>query len=102
MKIVYFEWKDAYGNGGWFNQNELKKCVLDSDIWTSTVGFLIRKTKKELIVCTTWQPESEVDLVEERFCNIHKIPMTWIRNYMVLGNTDRRNLGWLSNEIVRK
>jgi hypothetical protein len=98
MKIVSFEWKDAYGNGGWFNREELKAVIDDVDMWTHTVGFLIKKTKREIIVCTTWQPKNECHRMEEKFCNIHKIPTSWVRNYIVLGNTDRPNLRLLSNQ----
>jgi len=84
MKIVSFEWKDAYGNGGWFNRKEMKECIEDIDMWTHTVGFLVKRTKKELIICTTWQPERETHHTEEKFGNIQKIPTTWIRNYKVI------------------
>jgi hypothetical protein len=101
MKIVYFEWKDAFGNGGWFNPDELKAVVEDVDLWCHTTGFLIKKTKKFLMICTTWQPDNSPHRVVEKFCNIHKIPMSWIRNYTILGNTDRPNLGRFSNQRVR-
>ena len=47
MKIVAFEWKDAFGNGGWFDRDELKRVVEDSDLWCLTTGFLVKKTKRE-------------------------------------------------------
>lgn len=88
MKIVCFEWKDAFGNGGWFDRNEMKAVVEDVDLWSHTTGFLVKKTKRELIVCTTWQPANECHRVQEKFCNLHKIPMTWVRNYRVLGHSN--------------
>jgi hypothetical protein len=87
MKIVSFEWKDAFGNGGWFDRDELKRVVEDTELWVHTVGFLVKRTQRELIVCTTWQPGNDAHRVQEKFCNLHKIPMTWIRNYRVLGNS---------------
>jgi hypothetical protein len=85
MKIVSFEWKDAFGNGGWFSRDELKAVVLDCSLWTRTAGFLIKRTRRELVICTTWQPANEGHRLSEKFCNVHKIPWTWIRNYRVLG-----------------
>lgn len=86
MKIVSFEWKDAFGNGGWFNRDEAKSLIEDVDLWTYSVGYLIKKTKRELIICTTWQPQNSCHRMTEKFCNIHKIPLTWIRKYKVLEN----------------
>ncbi|MDD5417151.1 MAG: hypothetical protein PHU12_04210 [Candidatus Aenigmarchaeota archaeon] len=86
MKIVSFEWKDAFGNSGWFDQDETKKVIEDVDLWVYSTGFLLKKTKRELIICTTWQPADETHRIPEKFCNIHKIPWTWIRNYRVLGH----------------
>lgn len=85
MKIVYFEWKDAYGNGGWFDRSEVNTLIGDRDLWTQTVGFLVYQTPRELVVCTTWQPENAAHRVCEKVANLHKIPRTWIRNFQVLG-----------------
>lgn len=98
MKIVCFEWKDAFGNGGWFDRAELKSVVEDVDLWSHTTGFLIKKTKRELIVCTTWQPKNGCHRMTEKFCNIHKIPMTWIRNYRVLGHSKSNDTAHLRAE----
>jgi hypothetical protein len=88
MKIVSFEWKDAFGNSGWFNRDELKQVVEDTTLWAHTAGFLVKKTKHELIVCTTWMPENEGHHVPDKVCNVHKIPWTWVRNYRVIGNSN--------------
>ena len=87
MKIVKFEWKDAFCNTGWFDKEELKKVVEDKDLWCWTIGMLLKKTPKEIIICSNWVPENKNHFVNEKYSNIQKIPRTWIRNYKVIGNT---------------
>lgn len=89
MKILSFEWKDAFANTGWFDRRQLKHVVGETELWCHTAGFLIKKTRKQLIVCTSWMPGNEKHMVREKFCAIHKIPMTWVRNYKVLGRTKK-------------
>jgi hypothetical protein len=55
-------------------------------MWTETTGFLIKRTKEFIIVCATHQKAEPSIGVKEKYCTIHKIPKTWIRNYKVIGN----------------
>ena len=90
MKIVSFEWKDAYGRGGWFNNDQIKQLIQKFDLWTYEAGYLVKKTKRELIICSSWLQEDSGCDQEEKFGNVQKIPMTWIRNYRVLRHTNKK------------
>jgi len=89
LKIVMFRWKDAYTAGGWHDRDDMKRLVEDVDLWMWTSGILLKKTKRETIVCTTYQPDNSIHRTEERFCAIHKIPNTWIKDYKVIGHVPR-------------
>lgn len=86
VKMVYIEWMDAYSNSGWFSYDRFKSHFLDpaNDVYVNSCGFLLRRTKKCVIFAGTWQP-SRGGCVDEQFCDIHKIPNTWIRKFKVLG-----------------
>jgi hypothetical protein len=82
MKIVYVEWVDAFANSGWFNASKLKTCIENDNVWIKESGFVLRETKHHLILCTGWQIRG--DYTEEQWCNVHKIPKTWIRKRKIL------------------
>lgn len=88
MKIVAFEWCDAFANSGWFDRGELPK-VTKAHFWCHTAGILVERTEDAIVVCTTWVP-GDGALTVEKFGNIQKIPLTWVRNYRVLDTTIKR------------
>jgi len=82
MKIIYLEWIDAFANAGWFTNLRLKEEIEKRDFIIKETGIVLRETKKYLILCSGWIPEDEFR--EEQFCNVHKIPKTWIRKRKTL------------------
>ena len=61
---------------------QLKTNIEKDNIWIKEAGFLLRETKHHLILCSGWQIEGVH--TEEQWCNVHKIPKTWIRKRKTL------------------
>lgn len=83
MKLIYLEWEDAVSNARWFSKKELEWFVEDADAWlVREAGWLISETKRYIIIATSYKPADEY--TDEQFCNLHKIPKTWIRKRKTL------------------
>lgn len=83
MKLIYTEWEDAVSNARWFTRDEMENWADHASEWLiREAGWLIRETPRYLIIATSWKPEDEN--TDEQFCNLHKIPKTWIRKRKIL------------------
>ena len=76
MKLIYLEWVDAHSNASWFTESQVNEWV-DCDWTIKEAGWLIKETKEYLVFATSWKPDDE--FTEAQYCNLHKIPKTWIR-----------------------
>lgn len=81
MKPTYLEWHDAHTNAGWFSRDEAEEwCECDWII--KECGWIIKETDKYIVFATSYKPADEWS--EEKFCSLHKIPKTWIRERKAL------------------
>jgi hypothetical protein len=65
-KLLYVEWADATTDDGWKDTHDLESHIIRS------VGFLIKTTKRDIIIAADWSyPESNRRLA---------IPKAWIQN----------------------
>jgi hypothetical protein len=61
VKPVIVKWVDAFhipAYASWVNPEELKKAYKKSPKYTYTAGFIISKTRKELIIAQSFDPSS--------------------------------------------
>lgn len=49
-KRVEIEWEDTMGAGGWFDPEDLQKFVVDPHSTCYTVGYLVHKDRKVLVI----------------------------------------------------
>ena len=84
MKLIYLEWADAHVIAGWSNAEETKDWCKNADWYIKTAGWLVEETKEHIVIAEDWKVGD--DYTEEQFCNLHKIPKTWVKN--------RKNLKW--------
>lgn len=64
--LLYIEWADATTEDGWKEVHDLETHIIQS------VGFLIKTTKRDIIIAADWsEPESNRRLA---------IPKAWIQN----------------------
>ncbi len=82
MKLVYLEWHDAVSNAAWFTREEADAWGHATDWTIREAGWLVEEAKDHVVIATSWKPEDT--WCEEKFCNMHKIPRSWIKKYKVL------------------
>lgn len=83
MKIVYFEWRDAFGCSPWKDRDEVRTDVEEEDFWVATVGFLVRRTNDYIVVCGGFRIDPKnVRKYRDNF----KVPRCWYRSYKELGD----------------
>ena len=81
-KLICFEWSDTTSpvDNGWKTPEECIKWAEEDDYWVKQTGFIIKETKKYLLIAsrfnTTFSAGREIETVGD----ITKIPTTWIRN----------------------
>ncbi|HUX79297.1 MAG TPA: hypothetical protein VMW10_06100 [Alphaproteobacteria bacterium] len=80
-KFIYIEWQDAFSNGTWFKESELKEWF-DAEMFVKQTGWVIHEDKKRIVIATrmSWDSYSE----EWHYGLLQNIPKTWIKK--------RRNL----------
>ena len=83
MKLIYIEWADAHTSTGWHNE-EVTELWSNTDWYICEAGWLIKETKKYLIIATALKPENEYE--DKQYLNLHKIPKTWIRKRKIIKN----------------
>ena len=54
-KIVYVEWEDSASAQGWMKAKDAKKYKVAQCM---SVGFVLRDTKKKLLLCTSLWPDN--------------------------------------------
>lgn len=81
-KLVYLEWFDAISNAAWFTAEEAKDWGESSDWTIKEAGWLIKQTPQYVVIATSWKPAD--DYTDEQFCNMHKIPKSWVRKMETL------------------
>ncbi len=96
MPIVYVEWIDAHSNSGWMDEKEIDEFA-SGDWWCSCVGFLVRRTKKEITIALRYEPKSAMHDEEQWGC-LQRIPTTWIRKWRVLGQVRREPRGFIERK----
>jgi hypothetical protein len=96
MLIVYVEWIDAHSNSDWMNENGIDKFSV-GDWWCSSVGFLLRRTKKEITIALRYEPKCDIHDEEQWGC-LQRIPTTWIRKWRVLGRMRREPRGFIERK----
>lgn len=69
-KKVIVKWIDACNYQGWMDLSEAKL------VYAETIGYLIKKTKKKLVICS--------GIGVEQFYGISVIPNKWIKSIKVL------------------
>jgi hypothetical protein len=75
--LVLVVWTDAYSNSEWFSKAGLKEWCSNDEGWiVANVGWLIEKTKHQVVIASRYSPEKE-----EQFGNLQKIPRTWVKLY---------------------
>ena len=83
MKLIYIEWSDAVSNASWFTKTDMEAWVERASEWMiKEAGWVIHEDKHNLIIATSYKPADEY--TEEQYCNLHKIPKTWIRKRKTL------------------
>ena len=60
--------------------------MIDNEHWVRDVGFVVHEDEKCIVFAGTWLPEQHC--VDEIFSAVQKIPLTWIRNRVVLAVVD--------------
>lgn len=74
--LIYIEWCDAISRGAqWITEKKAKHWGRSDEWIISEVGFVIKETKKYLLICAkvNYQENGEVMLDQ-----LMKIPKTWI------------------------
>ena len=75
-KLIYLEWHDAFGRGGWRTSQELDEWK-KGEFVVREVGWLIEETDKQIILAGRHVPPDNGD--DELYGGLQKIPTTWIR-----------------------
>jgi hypothetical protein len=76
-QIIYIEWCDAIDAGmGWQTIKSAKKWAKTDEWIIRQVGWIIKETKKYIVICAKYNPQGENYHDEIGYCT--KIPKTWI------------------------
>lgn len=79
-KLVYIEWCDAIDAGtGWRTTENAKKWAKTDEWIIRQVGWVIKETKKYILICSKYNPQGKGYHDEISHCT--KIPTTWIIKY---------------------
>ena len=74
--LVYIEWCDAIDASlEWMRVDDAKKWGKSNDWIINQVGFILKETKKYILICSKYNPHEETNGVVNM---ITKIPKTWI------------------------
>ncbi len=83
MKLIYLEWEDACDNSSvWRTEKEVLEWGENVTWWVKQAGFLIKETKKEIILAGSMEPGNKD--YEATFKNLTRIPKTWIRKRKII------------------
>jgi len=86
MKKVYFKWADTTSpvEKTWWNIEDALAWAENDSYWVEQVGFLIKKTKKYILICghinITQSEGQEIKTIGQ----LLKIPTTWIKDFKIL------------------
>jgi hypothetical protein len=79
MKLIYLEWEDAASSSSWKFKSDIDKWANSPSNSIHQVGFVLKETKKYLVLCGRWSPAGEDIGDEEAYGLLQKIPKTWVR-----------------------
>lgn len=83
-KLIYFEWADAThpADGGWYDEDGLKKWAKEDSYWVSQCGWVIEENKEYILVASqkAITTTCNSDTPTQQLAQYLKIPKTWIRN----------------------
>lgn len=81
-KLIYIEWADTTSpmNGkSWWYEDEAIQWAEEQDYWVCQTGFVIKETKKYLLLAGHYNITYADGETIESLGQIIRIPKTWIR-----------------------
>lgn len=86
LKLVYVVWEDAGpiipDDVTWVTRDEILKYANDGGHDVHSVGWLISRTKKHIIIALSCLPEYRG--IEDIYSSVDKIPVGWIKSIKYL------------------
>lgn len=87
-KKVYFKWADATSpvntDQSWWDKKSILEWAEKDDYWVEQTGFLIKRTKKFILLAGNINITYSNGEKIETFGHLIKIPTTWIRDFKSL------------------
>ena len=77
MKLIYLEWEDAASSSSWKFKSDIDKWANSPSNNIHQVGFVLKETKKYLVLCGRWSPPEKI--------LVTKKPMDYCRKYLKHG-----------------
>ena len=79
MKLIYLEWEDSIAalEEGWLQPQQALDWAKNTDCIVKQIGWLIQEDKKYITIAGAMYDAT--NFTNQHFCNLQKIPMTWIR-----------------------
>lgn len=72
--LVIVEWDDAYATSFWRDNDELDKIANGNSFECINVGWMIRETKKCILLASRWSPN------DEQFGLVERLPRKMIKS----------------------
>lgn len=77
MKLIYIEWTDACGYGGWLTEANALDFLANADYLVRQVGWVIEETDEYIALAAGTKAED--DYLKASYFDVVKIPRAWIR-----------------------